>query len=100
MTQSTLFNFQEKANQDSSSYSLYKELSDAGYVDNHKRQILEALWDLKSHSSDEIVLAGGKQYNARVLELRRAGWNIVSERSTSSSHKFFFRLLSKDRRMI
>ena len=90
MVQTTLDNFQDDV-----SVSIYQILKDTGYIDNHKAQILTALFDLKAHSSDEIASLGGKQYNARILELRRDGWDIVSVRS---GLKFFFKLQSKTRR--
>jgi len=95
MMQTSLFNYQEERENKN---TLYEELKKIGYVDNHKMSILQVLWDLKSHQSNEVVNAGGKQYNARILELRREGWNIISERSINNS--FFFRLLSHTKREI
>jgi hypothetical protein len=86
--QTTLDNYNEELN-------VYLSLKDCGYIDNHKSQILLALWDLKPHTSDEVSVLGGKQYNARILELRRDGWDIVSARS---GLKFFFELKSRSRR--
>jgi hypothetical protein len=90
-----LLNFEGAS--DSKKY-LYDELKKNGYVDSHKMYILETLWDLKSHTSNEVVSAGGKQYNARVLELRREGWNIVCERGLDN--QFYFRLLNHNRRVM
>lgn len=97
MTQATLYNFQEIT---SDSSDLYKELQALGYVDNHKRAILELLWDLKPHTTKEVQIAGGAQYNARVKELRSDGWSIVSERALGTPAKFYFRLQYKERRWI
>ena len=95
MSQSSLFDF-ERAKPVSN--GLYEELKTCGYVDSHKRSILELLWDMKSHASKSVQLAGGAQYNARILELRRDGWEIVTERSGEDPKIFFFRLYSHRRR--
>jgi hypothetical protein len=87
--QTTLDNYKE------TNQGIYQILKDTGYVDNHKAQILATLFDLKMHNSDEIASLGGKQYNARILELRRDGWDIVSIRS---GLKFFFKLREQKRR--
>lgn len=76
---------------------LFSELSECGYVEGHKRSLLILLWDLRSHSLPEIMSAGGSQYNARILELRREGWDIVNERSLQPV-KSFYRLQSHTRR--
>lgn len=59
---------------------LYTELQQIGYTTGHQYQILSLLSDLQVHSTDEVMTAGGKQYNARILELRREGWDIESVR--------------------
>ena len=89
MVQTTLENYTR------TDVSLYDALKSCGYVDNHKLQILSALWDLETHNSDEIAKLGGKQYNARILELRRDGWKIINFRSGLKS---FFKLENRDRR--
>ena len=71
----------------------YMTLEEIGYIDNHKTRILGLLWDLEEHPSDEVVKVGGKQYNARVLELRREGWKIVAIRKSATS--FNFQLLER-----
>lgn len=69
---------------------VYSELKRLGYVENKKADILFLLWDLKNHSSSELVFVGGLQYNARIFELRREGFSIVSERLNDGS--FTYRL--------
>ncbi len=76
--------------------SQYCELMQLGYVDGHKKAILCVLADMLPHSSDEVVMAGGKQYNARILELRRDGWNIVAVRKEKT--RWDFMLLERERR--
>jgi hypothetical protein len=97
LTQATLFNYDNL--KDDKSF-LYKDLCEAGYVDSHKYQILRLLWDLKSHASKEIQFAGGSQYNARVLELRREGWNIISERGFDTPISTYFRLINRQQRFV
>jgi hypothetical protein len=77
------------------SQDLYKELESSGYVDNYKARVLKLLWDLELHESDDVVRQGGKQYNARINELRKEGWNIVSVRQ---GKKFKFQLQSREQR--
>ena len=60
--------------------SIYIDLLDIGYQESHQGMILQLLSDLKEHSSDEVAIAGGKQYNARILELRAKGYDIVAIR--------------------
>jgi hypothetical protein len=74
---------------------LYTALKQCGYIDSHKQQILKVLWDMQAHPNDEVVRAGGKQYNARILELRRDGWDIVCRRI---GQKYCFQLKSNERR--
>lgn len=74
-------------------FDLNSILEQLGYKDNHQRQILSLLWDMQEHSSDSVAAAGGKQYNARILELRRKGWNIISLRKGKVC--FNFKLLSR-----
>jgi hypothetical protein len=97
MSQSSLFDFQETK---FVQQGLYDELKQCGYVDSHKKNILELLWDMKSHASKSVQLAGGAQYNARILELRRDGWEIITERSGEDPKIFFFRLYSHRRRWL
>ena len=49
------------------------------YVQNHHQAILRLLSDYRWHSTAEIAKYGGKQYNARIYELRQEGYNIVNE---------------------
>jgi hypothetical protein len=48
------------------------------YVQNHHSAILRLLSDHHWHSIAEISKYGGKQYNARIYELRQEGYNIVN----------------------
>ena len=79
-----------------SDFYVYEELRRLYYIDNHKDAILRLLWPLKEVSGDLIAQAGGKQYNARILELRRDGWQIIAIRRGRVS--FNFQLLSRERR--
>lgn len=90
--QATLYNFEDVRPVD-----FYSELKSSGYLQGCKADILRLLWDLKSHSLFEVKLAGGSQYNARILELRRDGWNIINERSVAPVRSFY-RLLNKEKR--
>lgn len=94
---SILYNFESEP-QSKNDDGLYLELQECGYVDNHKRAILERLWDMNPHTTQEIQIAGGAQYNARIKELRTDGWEIVSERALGTPPKFFFRLLTRMKR--
>lgn len=67
-----------------------------GYIGSHKDFILRLLWDKEEHTSDSVALAGGKQYNARILELRREGWQIIAIKQDKA--RFNFKLLSHDKR--
>ena len=62
------------------------------YCFEHQSQLLALLWDMNLHSNDQVIQVAGKQYNARILELRRQGWEIVSVRENG---KFYFQMKSK-----
>lgn len=94
MAQATLYNFGEVTRED-----FFLELRSLGYLDDCKASLLKLLWDLKSHSLVEVKLAGGSQYNARIFELRREGWNIINERSVDPLRSFY-RLISRVRRFV
>jgi hypothetical protein len=96
--QSTLYNYQDTQGEQTLIPSrVYSELKLLGYVDNCKAQILFLLWDLKSHGLGEVKFAGGSQYNARILELRREGWKIINERSLNPIRSYY-RLIDHARR--
>ena len=71
--------------------SLYQELQ-VNYVPNHLSKLLSLLSDSLAHSTDEIIKVAGKQYNARIYELRKLGFDIVSIRNKDI---FFYKLHSK-----
>ena len=65
------------------------------YIEFHQNRLLQLLWDCSAHTNDEVLQVAGKQYNARILELRRQGYDIVSTRQDG---KFCFALLAKIKR--
>ena len=60
--------------------SLYQELSQE-YIPNHLNRLMALLSDGLEHSTEEVIKVAGKQYNARIYELRKLGFNIISMRS-------------------
>ena len=64
------------------------------YAERHQCNLLRLLWDMKPHSNQEVINVAGKQYNARVLELRRQGYQIVNFYD-KDSHCYHFKLLER-----
>jgi len=59
--------------------SFYQEL-EQNYIPFHLQKLLTLLSDNQLHSTDEVIFSAGKQYNARIYELRRLGYSIISIR--------------------
>lgn len=54
--------------------------------------VLAKLWDLEWHSYAEILKVGGIRYGARILELKRLGWHVVSQEQPDGNS---YRLMSR-----
>lgn len=59
--------------------SIYYELQET-YIPLHLQRLFSLLSDGLWHSTDEVIAVAGKQYNARIYELRKYNINIISIR--------------------
>lgn len=51
-------------------------------------RVLALLWDLVWHGYEELHRTGGIRYSARLLELRRLGYDIVTEGKKESGLRY------------
>lgn len=54
-------------------------------------RVLALLWDLVWHGYEELHRTGGIRYSARLLELRRLGYDIVTEGKKESGLRYRLR---------
>jgi hypothetical protein len=59
--------------------SLYQELKE-NYIPKHLERLFRLFSDKLWHSTDEVIKVAGKQYNARIFEMRKEGFEIVSKK--------------------
>jgi hypothetical protein len=59
-----------------------------------RTKLLDLLWDLQWHEHLELRGASGKCYSARLLELKRLGWDIEDEPLRGSGKRY--RLTSRE----
>jgi hypothetical protein len=76
MNQTSLFDFGQKVQ--TNPQQLFEDLKNSGALDTQKRTILNILMDFEWHTTATISKYI-KQYNARIYELRKEGFYIVSE---------------------
>ena len=61
---------------------------------SHRDRVLNTLWDCKWHTFKELASVGGIRHSARILELRRLGYDIEASAPGADGNKKY-RLLSK-----
>jgi hypothetical protein len=71
--------------------NLYQELRET-YIPFHLERLFLLFQDNQWHSNDEVIALAGKQYNARIFELRKEGYSIVSSKLDG---KYGFRIESR-----
>lgn len=56
----------------------------------HRAAVLQLMLDLQWHGVAELMHVGGIRYGARLLELRRQGWKVVSRGAPADGKEYRF----------
>ena len=57
-----------------------------------REKVLRLLWDLQWHDAKELEGVGGNRFGARLLELRRLGYQVINEQHVEGKHGKRYRL--------
>ncbi len=64
---------------------------------SHSKRLLELLCDLRWHDQQELTIAGGRRYGARLHEMKADGFDIVDEWCVPKSSGKRYRMRSRER---